>query len=91
MLGGWTLKGQWLNLIIFLGGVATLVGPNVPDTWEAIPAAVTPKALLGFVIAASAYARSVNTERPRTSYQERKTDLPQVMDTVADHQAAQHG
>lgn len=76
MMTGWTFKGQWLNLIIFLGGMATMVGGNVPDTWAAIPAAMTPKAVLGFLVSAAAYARSVNTERPRESFAERRTDPP---------------
>lgn len=91
MLGGWSLKGQYLNLLIFLGGLATLLGPNIPDTWEALPSAITPKSVIGFLIAASAYARSINTEKPRTSFQERKTDLPQVIETVQDQQDAQAG
>lgn len=76
MITGWTLKGQWLNLLIFMGGIATLIGGNVPDTWNAIPAAITPKSVLGFIIALSGYLRSINTERPRDSYTERRTDPP---------------
>lgn len=68
---GWTFKGQWLNLLIFLSGLAGMVGSSVPDTWAAIPAAITPKAVLSFVVMAGAYARSINTERPRESFRER--------------------
>ena len=69
---GWTLKGQWLNLLIFLSGIATLISAQVPDTWAAIPSLLTPKAVIGAVILAGGYARSINTERPRESFQERK-------------------
>lgn len=72
MIAGWTFKGQWLNLLIFLSGLAGMVGSSVPDTWAAIPAAITPKAVLSFVVMAGAYARSINTERPRDSFKERR-------------------
>lgn len=68
---GWTLKGQWLNLLIFLSGIATLISAQIPDTWAAIPGLLTPKAVIGAFILAGGYARSVNTERPRESFRER--------------------
>jgi hypothetical protein len=56
---------HYLDLLIFIGGLATAISSFVPDTWAAIPAAMTPKVVLGLVIAASGYAKSVSSDRPR--------------------------
>ena len=90
MLGGWTLKGQWINLLLFLCSIFTVVvGPI--QSWSQLGARFEPIPVIGYVGLIAAFLRSINTEKPRASYQERKTDLPQVMETAADHQAAQHG
>lgn len=72
---GWTLKGQYLNLLIFLCGLATTIIGPLTD-WADIGSRFSPGATVGYIAIVAAYLRSINTERPRESYQERRTDPP---------------
>jgi hypothetical protein len=77
MKTGWSLEGEWLNLGGFMLGLA-LVGLGNVDSWDAIWAAITPKAVAGFGVATLAYARSINTDKPRESTFTRASDPPRM-------------
>jgi hypothetical protein len=72
---GWTLSGQYLNFGIFILGML-MTGLGGLQSWDALPHAITPAGVSGFVIACLGYLRSINTERPRDSFQERRNDPP---------------
>ena len=72
---GWTLKGQYLNLLIFLLGLlTTIIGPL--QSWADIHTRFEPAATLGYISMIAGFLRSINTERPRDSFQERRSDPP---------------
>lgn len=67
---GWTLKGQYLNSLIFvLGLLTTIIGPL--QHWGDIGTRFEPAAVLGYVSMIAGFLRSINTERPRDSFRER--------------------
>lgn len=72
---GWSLKGEWLNAFIFLCGLATTVIGPLQD-WSDIASRFSPAATVGYIAIIAAYLRSINTEKPRESFQTRKTDPP---------------
>lgn len=76
---GWTLKGQYLNSLIFLLGLATtIIGPL--QHWADIGTRFEPAAVIGYLSMGASFLRSINTERPRDSYAERRNDPPKSED-----------
>lgn len=71
----WSLKGHWLNLLVFLCGLATtIIGPL--QVWGDIGTRFSPAATVGYIGMILAYLRSINTEKPRESFQTRRGDPP---------------